>query len=246
MLPIIQIGPIAIPTPQFSLLLAFWIGLSFAEKFSNRRGVSADTLYNLVFTGVITGLLGARLGYILQNSGAFIQSPQSIISLNPGLLDPFSGLSFALIATMVYATHKKLPLWTLLDALTPFFAILMVGFAVSHIASGEAFGSETSLPWGITLWGTKRHPTQFYELISATTISSLIIIYSKTEKNTGILFLRFLILTSASVLFLESFRGDSLTILGGIRNSQILAWISLAVTLPILTKRNATKIEEEI
>ena len=244
MLPIIQIGPIAIPTPQFSLLLTFWIGLSISEKFSPRRGVSADSLYNLVFTGVITGLLGARLGYILQNSGAFIQSPQSIISLNPGLLDPFSGFSFALIATLVYANYKKLPIWTLLDALTPFFAILMAGFAVSHIASGEAFGSETSLPWGINLWGIKRHPTQFYELISATTISCLIIIFSKTKTNTGILFLRFVIMTSTSVLFLEFFRGDSLTVFSGIRISQVLAWLMLAVTLPILGRRNTIKIEE--
>jgi phosphatidylglycerol:prolipoprotein diacylglycerol transferase len=246
MLPIIQLGPIAIPTPQFSLLLAFWIGLSISEKFSPRRGVSADSLYNLVFTGLITGLLGARLGYILQNSGAFFLSPQSIVSLNPGLLDPFSGFSFALIATLIYANHKKLPIWALLDALTPFFTIMMAGLAVSHIASGEAFGSETSLPWGITLWGTKRHPSQFYELISATTISCLIIIYSKAKTNTGILFLRFVIMASTSVLFLEIFRGDSLTFFGGIRITQILAWIILAVTLPISAKRNVTKIKEEI
>ena len=245
MFPIIQIGPIAIPTPQFSLLLAFWIGLSISEKFSPRRGVSADTLYNLVFTGLITGLLGARLGYILQNSGAFILSPQSIVSLNPGLLDPFSGFSFTLIAMLIYANHMKLPIWALLDALTPFFTIMMVGLAVSHIASGKAFGSETSLPWGITLWGARRHPTQFYELISATTIS-LIIIYSKAKTNTGILFLRFLIMTSASVLFLESFRGDSLTFFSGIRITQILAWSILAVSLPISAKRNVTKIKEEI
>jgi phosphatidylglycerol:prolipoprotein diacylglycerol transferase len=150
MLPILQIGPLALPVPPFSLLLALWLGLSLAEKFAPRRSIPADALYNLTFTGLVAGLIGARLGTIFQYPNAFIESPLSLVSLNPGLLDPFAGFAAGLIGMLVYGQYARLTLWATLDALTPLLAVMAVGFAVAHIASGEAFGAETSLPWGST------------------------------------------------------------------------------------------------
>ncbi len=232
MLPILQIGPLALPVSQFSLLLAFWFGLSLAEKFAPSRGVSADKLYNLTFTGLIAGLIGARLGYVIQFPGAFIQSPLSLISPNAGLFDPFSGFAAALLAMLVYGQRAKLALWSTLDALTPLLALLMIGFAAAHIASGEAFGSETTLPWGIDLWGVRRHPTQFYELGLALTMLMFLGWISKDKRlMKGSLFLLFVALTAGARLFLEAFRGDSALISGGIRSAQVLAWVIFALAL---------------
>ena len=232
MLPILQIGPLALPVPPFSLLLALWLGLSLAEKFAPRRGIPADALYNLTFTGLVAGLIGARLGYIFQYPNAFIDSPLSLVSLNPGLLDPFAGFAAGLIGMLVYGQRARLAFWNTLDALTPLLAVMAVGFAVAHIASGEAFGTETSLPWGIDLWGATRHPTQFYELIAAVLTLSLLGVWSKkTDTRAGILFLTFVALTASWRLFLEAFRGDSVVILGGLRSAQIVAWLLLAAAL---------------
>jgi len=232
MLPTLQIGPLALPVPQFSLLLAFWFGLSLAEKSAPRRGFSAEALYNLTFTGLIAGLIGARLGYVFQYPNAFLESPLSLFSLNPGLLDPFAGFAAALIGMLIYGQRAKLTFWKTLDALTPLLAVLAVGLALAHIASGEAFGAETSLPWGIDLWGASRHPTQFYELGLALAI--LVFLGWKSKDNRladSSLFLLFTALTAGSRLFLEAFRGDSTLIWGGIRSAQVLAWMILAVAL---------------
>ncbi len=232
MLPILQIGPLALQTPGLMYLLGLWFGLSLAEKFAPRRGISPDALYNLVFTGLIAGIVGARLGYVLLNAGAFLASPLSLISLNPGLLDPFSGFAAALMAALIYGARKKLGFWNALDALTPFFAVFMIGAALANIASGAAFGLETSLPWGIELWGAKRHPTQFYELGGAIVILLWLGRLSKgPELPSGRLFLVFLALTAGARLFFEAFRGDSALILGGIRVAQVIAWLALAGAL---------------
>ena len=232
MFPILQIGPLALQTPGLMYLLGLWFGLSLAEKFAPKRGISADALYNLVFTGLIAGILGARLGYVLQYPDACLASPLSLISLNPGLLDPFSGFAAALIASLVYGARKKLEVWNTLDALTPFFAVFLIGAALANIASGAAFGMETSLPWGIDLWGAKRHPTQFYELGGAIVI--LLALGLRSKENAppaGALFLTFIALTAGSRLFFEAFRGDSTLILGGIRATQVIAWLVLAGAL---------------
>jgi len=242
MLPILQIGPLALPVPSLSLILALWFGLSLSEKFAIKRGFSTESLYNLTFTGLVAGLLGARIGYIFQYPNAFIESPSSIISLNAGLSDPFAGFAVGLIAMLVYGQRTKLPFWNTLDVLTPLLATMSVGFAVSHIASGEAFGAETTLPWGINLWGATRHPTQIYELITALAILALLGVWSKApESLAGSLFLAFMALTAGSRLFLEAFRGDSLVILGGLRAAQVIAWLVLAgalTGLELLKRRN--------
>jgi phosphatidylglycerol:prolipoprotein diacylglycerol transferase len=231
MLPILHIGPLALPVPQFSYLLAFWFGLSLAEKFAPRRGIAVDALYNLIFTGLITGVVAGRMTYVFQYPTAFIQSPVSLISLNPGLINFFSGSAFAVIGMLIYGQRAKLKLLDTLDALTPLLAMMAVGMAVAHIASGEAFGSETSLPWAINLWGANRHPTQFYELAMAIIILGLSGKWSKSITTTGKLFLGFIALSDGSRLFLEGFRGDSSSILNGLRTVQIIAWVVLAASL---------------
>lgn len=242
MLPTLQIGPLALQTPGLMYLLGLWLGLSLAEKFAPRRGIAADTLYNLVFAGLVSGILGARLGYVLQHPQAFLASPLSLVSLNAGLLDPFSGFAAALLAALVYGARQKLPFWHTLDALTPFFAVFLIGTHLANAASGAGFGAETSLPWGIELWGAKRHPTQFYELGGA--IAILLWLGRLSKKNdlpAGELFLTFIALTAGARLFFEAFRGDSTLILGGIRAAQGVAWLILAATLWTLTRLKADR-----
>ncbi len=239
MFPILQIGPLALQTPGLMYLLGLWFGLSLAERFAPKRGISADALYNLVFTGLIAGIIGARLGYVLQYPNAFLTAPLSLVSLNPGLLDPFSGFAAALIASLVYGARKKLEVWNTLDALTPFFAVFMIGVALANAASGAAFGMETSLPWGIELWGAKRHPAQFYELGGAILILLALGPRSKdSSAPAGTLFLIFIALTAGFRLFFEAFRGDSALILGGIRAAQVIAWLVLAGALQGLLWKN--------
>jgi prolipoprotein diacylglyceryl transferase len=239
MFPILQIGPLALQTPGLMYLLGLWFGLTLAEKFAPKRSLSPDSLYNLVFTGLIAGIIGARLGYVIQYPDAFLASPLSLVSPNPGLLDPFSGFAAALLASLVYGARKKLEIWNTLDALTPFFAVFLIGAALANVASGAAFGMETSLPWGIDLWGAKRHPAQFYEMAGAILILLALGRRSKQDSHpAGTLFLTFLALTAGARLFLEAFRGDSALLLGGIRAAQVAAWLVLAGALWGLAHKN--------
>ena len=177
MFPIINIGPLAIQVPGLALILGLYLGLSLAERYSNRHNISSNTLYNLVFIVLIAGVVGARLTYVLHHPDAFAGEPLNILSLNPALLDLFGGIVGATIASMIYGQRQKLTLWSTLDALTPAFAVFSVAIGIAHLASGDAFGAPTELPWGIELWGAKRHPTQIYESIAATIILVLLLLW---------------------------------------------------------------------
>jgi prolipoprotein diacylglyceryl transferase len=238
MLPTFQIGPVSLQTPGIVMILSLWIGLTLAEKLAPKHHVHPNTLYNLVFITLISGVLGARVVYAARYFPTFTSHPISLISLNPGLLDLWGGFSFGLVTALIYAQRARLPLWPFLDALTPVFAMLMVGSSLAHLASGDAFGAPTSLPWGIELWGTIRHPTQVYEFLAAVTIALAIWPGSRLMrgKPAGTIFLSFLASSAGARLFLEAYRGDSQMLANTIRTPQIIAWLVLAVALWYLRK----------
>jgi len=219
------------PPRHFILLFAaLWIVLTLAEKRSERHGVSKEQLNNLTFYSILAYVIGGRVLFALSNLSAFTPSPLSIFSHNPDLFDPSSGLITMILVGIIYGQRQKLPLWGTLDALTPLFAALAIGLHLSHLAAGTAFGSPTTLPWGIELWNATRHPTQIYELIASIIILGLLW-FRKSDLPAGILFLNFTALTAGARLFLEAFRGDSTLVFGELRLAQILAWIVLAVVL---------------
>jgi phosphatidylglycerol:prolipoprotein diacylglycerol transferase len=218
------------PRHLILLFAALWIGLALAEKRTERHSVSKDALDNVVYYGLFGYILGGRVLYALAHYSAFLKSPLSLLSLNPDLFDPFGALAMALLVGFVYGHRQKLSLWPAFDALTPLFATIPIGLSLAHLAAGTAFGSPTNLPWGIDLWGASRHPSQIYELIASILIFGWIW-FQKPDSPPGVAFLTFTALTAGARLFLEAFRGDSTLVFDGLRLTQVIAWIMLAVAL---------------
>jgi phosphatidylglycerol:prolipoprotein diacylglycerol transferase len=159
------------------------------------------------------------------------------LSIDASLLDPFGGVTVALIGILIYAQRKKLAFWPALDAFTPALAVSAVFLGLAHIASGTDFGAPTSLPWGIELWGAKRHPSQIYETLAA--IAILAILWRKFGKDAapGTVFLLFITVSAGAHLFLETWRGDSTTVLGGVRMAQMIAWVVMALGFLFLERK---------
>jgi phosphatidylglycerol:prolipoprotein diacylglycerol transferase len=233
------------PRDLILVVVAIWAGLYLAEKRSAKHGVNNDDLNNIVFFSLIGFLFGGRILFAFENLSAFAQSPQSLISLNLDLFDSFGGLAVAIIVALIYGQRRKLSLWPTLDALTLVFAVFAVGLGLAHLASGSAFGKETTLPWGMKLWGAVRHPSQIYETLASLLIVGLLW-FQKADTRPGVHFLSFAALTSGARLFLEAFRGDSTLVFGGLRFAQIIAWVVLAISLFLLDRRNRDTASEVV
>ncbi len=148
MLPILQIGPLALQTPGLILLIGLWIGLSLAERFAAQQNVDANHLYNLTLIALLAGILGSRVAFAARFPEAFLANPASLISLNPGLLDPLGGLVIGALAATIYGQRVKLPLLQTLDALTPTLATLGISLGLAHLAAGTAFGDGFLISYG--------------------------------------------------------------------------------------------------
>lgn len=231
MLPTLSIGPFVLQTPGLALLAGVYLAMALIEKDAARLKLNKEHVYNMVFWGLVIGIVGARLAYAARYFSVYLQTPLSLFALNPQTLSPVDGALIGLLGAVVYGRRKALPLRPTLDALASGLAAFMIALGVAHLLSGDAFGAPTDLPWGMALWGEVRHPTQVYEIILAIAIFVAVRRWPLGREGKGLNFLLFVALSAAARLFLEAFRGDSLIWGDGWRAAQVISLGILMATL---------------
>lgn len=231
MYPYLRLGPFLLQLPLLALMIGVWIGLALTEKEAARLKLPASTVSNLVITGLIAGILGARLAYAARYLKVYVDNPLSLFALNVNTLAGFDGLLIGVVAAALYGWRKKLPLQLTLDALTPGMAAFLVALGLAHFLSGDAYGAPARLPWSIYLWSEYRHPSQVYETLAALGIFFVAFRRPFGQMDNGTNFLLVVAFSSAVRIFLEAFRGDSVTWPGGLRAAQVVGLLILAVAL---------------
>lgn len=244
MMPILQVGPLAIQLPGLLILAGIWIGSLTLDRQAERAGVSADHLSKLVFLSLVAGLVSARLGYVLRYFSAYTTDPLGILALTPQTLSLAEGIVGAGLFAWAYGRRLGLALWPSLDGLTPMAAVFAVFLGLAHLAGGDAFGAPADLPFSIEMWGAARHPSQVYETIGAAVILGVVTLLQRSSLPAGATFLIWVGLSAAARLFLEAFRGDSGLILGGLRSAQVVSLIFLAAVMVALHRRFLSPAEE--
>ena len=234
MLPVLQIGPAAVPLPGLLLIAGVWVASWLAERAARRSGAQAEAINRMLLISLVAGLVGARLGHAMRFPAGYVADPLALLALTPVTLEPDAGLAAGLIAALAYGQRQRLSLWPTLDALAPGMAGFAVFLALAHIASGDAFGAPADLPWAIELWGARRHPAQVYELLAALGILALLVRLPDAGRFPGRSFAIFVALSSGARLGLEAFRGDSVLWPGGVRAVQVVSLIVLLGALSLL------------
>jgi prolipoprotein diacylglyceryltransferase len=231
---------------SLALLSGLWLGLPLMEREAARLKMNVSMLSNVIFYSLLAGAVGARVGYALEFSSAYLANPFSLLALTPTTLSPSAGLVVGLTAFVIFIQRKELPIGPTLDALAPGLALFMVLVGLAHILSGDAYGAPTTLPWAIRLWNEYRHPSQFYEIFIALTVFLVIRERFPKPEGAGMNFLLTIALTSASRVFLESFRGDSIFWPGGFRQAQVIALVIMVVSFYWIRKWMNSNLTENI
>ncbi len=234
MFPYMRLGPFLIQLPLFVLLVGLWMGLAFVERESIRQGLNKEKINNLVFYGLIGGIIFARLGYAAQYASVYLSNPFSLLSLNTNTFLPVVGLMFGLLIAIGYGSRQKLPLRNTLDTLAPGLAFFMIMIGASHLLSGNAYGTPTRVPWAVYLWSDYRQPTQLYEIFFALVVFIIVLSRMIPVNAPGLRFVQFLSLSAIARVFIEAFRGDSAILFDGYRTAQVVGLAILVVCLALL------------
>ncbi|TYQ13051.1 UNVERIFIED_CONTAM: phosphatidylglycerol:prolipoprotein diacylglycerol transferase [Acetivibrio alkalicellulosi] len=216
----------------------FIIAVLLGMKNSKRFGLEQDHVLDIVLWGTPAGIIGARLYYVIFNWGEFGGDLLKIINIRTGGLAIYGGLIGAVVASYIYCKVKKIDFLNLLDFGGPYFVLAQAIGRWGNFTNQEAFGVNTTLPWGMTsdkIRGTLEklegvgvnpdlpvHPTFLYESLWNFAVFFFLMWYRKKYKISGELFFMYMILYGVGRFFIEGLRIDSLYI-GPFRISQLLA-----------------------
>lgn len=218
--------------------LAFLFATLHAEEF----GIIKSRMTDVVLIGILGGIIGARLYYVLFSWSSFSDHPLSIFNLRTGGLAIYGGIIGALICGVIACKYKKTPLLPMLD-LTGMGLLIGQGIGRwGNFINVEAYGCHTDLPWAMAGSGippsiSPVHPTFLYESIWCLLGFFLLRSYIKKRKFDGELFLLYLVWYGLERFFVEGLRMDSLWLVSGVvRVSQLLSAVLFILGICLLVR----------
>ena len=246
--PGLGIGEFSVKSEAFSILgapiawyaLIIMTGIIAAVLYTmwraKKAGVSSDHIIDYALFVVPSGIIGARLYYVLTTLGeGRYKTFMDVINIREGGLAIYGGIIVGAVAVFCVSKYKKIPFSALADWCTPGIILAQAIGRWGNFMNGEAFGAETE---AFCRMGVKNiltggameyvHPCFLYESLWNILGFVLINIFYKHRKYDGQIFLMVFGWYGLGRMFIEGLRQDSLMIFGGhVRISQLLAAIIL-------------------
>lgn len=232
------IGNITIYTYGLCVAAGFFVALQYVVAKSKNIGISKNQIYDLFFYLILSGILGARIFYVLININYFIKNPIEIVQVYKGGLVYYGGFLSAVIFGIFYLYKKNINIKKILDLFAPALALGHVFGRIGCFFSGCCYGKETDFFLAIN----NRYPTQLFEGFGNLIIFIILNNFYKKKNTDGTVFILYLFLYSLLRFFIEFLRGDDRGVfIAGLSVSQIISICILTVVFLICIRRGKWK-----
>ena len=258
----------------YGVCIAFGICLAlvFAFRHSIEFGVDPDSMVDVILIGVVLGIVSARAYYVAMAPFKY-ESIWEMIAIRDGGLAIYGGIIGGFLFGGLACKWRKVPV-------LPMFDLTAMGFLVGQCCgrwgnffNQEAFGCNTTLPWGMYSEGTRSylmgstvtvqngvtidpnlpvHPTFLYESLWCL-LGFLILNYivHKHRSFKGEIFVLYGVWYGVERMVVEGMRTDSLYIGStSIRVSQVLsamiAVVALVYFIVVMVKKKQGRLPQRL
>ncbi|OGF34269.1 prolipoprotein diacylglyceryl transferase [Candidatus Falkowbacteria bacterium RIFOXYC2_FULL_48_21] len=265
---LMKIGPFEVHWYGFLMVIGGLVGLvvilSLVKRFDIEKGdvgaLRATPLrplfHDLLLYFVIGAVIGARVYYVLYAWEMYRGNWFDVLKIWQGGLAIHGIMLGGFAATYLFCRIKKQSFWFIADfAVVGLAAAQAVGRAGNYF-NQEIFGKPTSLPWGVPIDAVNRpaafaaaeyfHPVFLYECLGNLAIAVILFLIMRWrlkegDRQTGNVFLLYLVLYSAQRFLLEFLRVDYSPLISGIRWAQAVSVALVIFALGLLLYRRRRK-----
>ncbi len=235
----------------YGVCIAFGICLAlvFAFRHSVEFGVDADSMVDVILIGIVLGIASARAYYVAMAPFKY-ESIWEMIAIRDGGLAIYGGIIGGFLFGGLACKWRGVPVLPMFDLTAMGFLIGQCCGRWGNFFNQEAFGCNTTLPWGMYSEATKAylmgstvtaqsgmtidpnlpvHPTFLYESIWCLVGFVLLFRHIKKRRFNGDIALRYMVWYGAGRFWIEALRTDSLMLVPsiGLRVSQLVAGIAV-------------------
>ena len=252
----------------YGVLIAVGIvlAMAFALRHGVEFGIDGDAMVDVIVVGVVLGILSARVYYVAMAPFQY-DSIWDMLAIRDGGLAIYGGVIGAIVFGGLACKWRKVPV-------LPMFDVTAMGFLIGqcigrwgNFFNQEAFGCNTTLPWGMYSAATEAylrgstvtvpngvtidptmpvHPTFLYESIWCLVGFIALRLYMKKRRFNGDIALLYAIWYGLGRFWIEGLRTDSLLLVPsmGLRASQLVAAVAVVgglIAEVILTRKYRNK-----
>ena len=160
---VLEIGPFSVAWYGLIIVIGMMFAVSYITWRAKRQNISPDSILDISIVTIISGVIGARLYYVLTSLDKY-DSFFDVFKIWEGGLGIYGGIIAGVLAVYLMCRVKKLNFFQLADFIAPAVLAAQSIGRWGNFVNGEAHGSETMLPWRMGLGdGNFYHPTFLYE-----------------------------------------------------------------------------------
>ncbi|MBQ8495251.1 MAG: prolipoprotein diacylglyceryl transferase [Clostridia bacterium] len=261
---LVSFGNFSIKYYGLLIALGFLLAVIYAYKRMPQFGLCAEgtakdevvnRVFDVVLVSTLLAFIGARLYYVLfsEDRAWYFESPVRILQIWNGGLGIYGGIILAFVTGLIMCRVRKVNTPAMFDMASLGFLIGQGIGRWGNFFNQEAFGANTTLPWGMTgdvIQSGKHindtlgvagfdpslpvHPTFLYESLWCLLGFVLLHIMSKKfYKFKGQIFSSYIIWYGIGRFMIEGLRTDSLY-LGSMKVSQLVAVVMVLVGVGLL------------
>ncbi len=211
-----KVGPLVIYTYGIFVTLGFLCGFSLFLQATRKKNLEEKKILSLSLWVVASGIIGARIFYVLDQLYWYLEHPQDVLKIWQGGLVFYGGLLFSLAIGLYFIRHHGLPFWDIADISAPPLAL---GISIGRIGcffNGCCYGK----PWkwglifspdsaaGRVFPNQPLFPTQLISSANLLVIFFILIVLRSRQSLSQHIFLWFLVLYSVHRFMIEFIRAD--------------------------------------
>ncbi|MBP1633627.1 MAG: prolipoprotein diacylglyceryl transferase [Acidobacteria bacterium] len=211
-----RLGSLEITSFGVMVALGALLGILLLRREAARTGLDAAKITDAALIGVLGGLAGAKLLYVIEHWA----EPLSETLLSRGGMSWFGGMTGGLVAGLLAVRWQRLGLMAALSAAAPSLALGQAVGRVGCLLVGDDYGRPTSLPWGMAFpeglppTTARVHPTQIYEALVLLVLTVLLVRLRARGMRDRLVFASYLIGAGLSRFLIELVRVNVPVFLG--------------------------------
>ena len=234
------------------IAIGMMLGVAIAVYDRKSRGLNDDPIWDLALIGIPSGIIGARIYYVIFAWDFYKYDPIQIFNIRQGGLAIYGGVIGALISILIYCRVKKESFFELWDSVALGFLIGQALGRWGNFFNREVFGGYTDnifamrlpidavrerdiVPGLAAAIGEGEnfiqvHPTFLYESMWNLALLIILFFYRKHKKFPGEIMLLYIAGYGAGRFWIEAIRTDQLYITGTtVPVSMVLAAVMVVI-----------------
>ena len=247
---LVQIGTVTISWHGILTAIGVIGAVQFVLWMAGKRGLDVDNVTTVATWGIVGGVIGARLFFVIDHASYFVERPLEALYIWQGGIAVYGAFIGGVITGGIAARRLKIAAGPILDLAGPAMLIGQIAGRLGCLSNGDAWGAPCAngtFPCVIythpaalipeALKGIPTHPYPVYEILAELVLLGILYLLHTRLTRTGQMFLVAAIGYAIIRFSLTYFRQETIIAMG-LQQAQLVAIATGIVALALLIRRS--------